>query len=292
MSASSRAGRSQRLQGMVCVVTGGARGIGRAIVERFLVEGARVACLDVSAERLKVAVAEMSAAAAASAAAAVSTADTRSSGSTGAGSVASESGVRQVLRGYAADVSNREQVRATFAQIENDFGEPIGALVNNAVWAKFQLLADVDEVTLDRMLGVGLKGLIWTTQAVQPQMQRRGGGSIINLCSISMARAIPRSSVYSALKAGVGGLTLSSAIELSPLGIRVNAIVPGMVGTPASLAQFDAPTLAVRQAAMPLGRFGEPSEIAAVAAFLASDDSAYVQATAITVDGGWSVVAN
>jgi 3-oxoacyl-[acyl-carrier protein] reductase len=93
------------------------------------------------------------------------------------------------------------------------------------------------------------------------------------------------------LKAGVMGLTRAAAVELSPHRIRVNAITPGMIGTEASLAQFDDATIAKRTAQMPLGRFGEASEIASVAAFLACDDSSYVQGATIVADGGWTIAA-
>lgn len=251
---------ARRLADTVCVVTGAARGIGLAIVERFAAEGGRIACMDVGATRLQ---------------------------ETVAGLV--ERGIE--ARGYAADVSRREAVAAAFEAVERDFTAPVGVLVNNAVWARFQPLADVDEEAASRMLDVGLKGLIWTTQAAVPQMKRRGAGAIINLSSTSALQAMTHSMVYAAMKAGVLGLTRAAAVELSPHRIRVNAIVPGMIGTPASIAQFDDATVAARLSAMPLGRFGEPQEIAAVAAFLASDDSRYVQGAEIVADGGWTIAA-
>jgi 3-oxoacyl-[acyl-carrier protein] reductase len=248
------------MRDVVCVVTGAARGIGLAIARRLAAEGGRVACLDVSARRLDPAVAELSAEGLA-------------------------------VRGYAADVGSRSAMADTLAAVERDFGAPIGVLVNNAVWARFQPLSDIDEATVDQTLNVGLKALLWTMQAAVPQMLRRGSGSVINLSSTSALRGMADSMVYAAMKAGVLGLTQAAAIELSPQRIRVNAIVPGMVGTPASKAQFDEATLAARQARMPLGRFGEPEDIAAAVAFLASDDSLYVQGTQLVVDGGWTVAA-
>src|SRR5574340_559798 len=94
----------------------------------------------------------------------------------------------------------------------------------------------------------------------------------------------PSGFVYAAMKAGVLGLTRAAAVELSSDRIRVNAVIPGMVGTPASKAQFDDATLAAREAAMPLGRFGDPQDIAAAVAFLAGDDARYVQGAEIVVD--------
>lgn len=249
---------NRRLREVVCVVTGAARGIGLAIVERLAAEGGRVACLDVSARRLEPAIAGLAA-----------------------------RGFD--VRPYAADVGSRPAIADTLAAVERDFGAPVGVLVNNAVWARFQPLEQIDEETVERMLTVGLKALLWTLQAAVPQMKRRGGGSVINLSSTSALQALTDSMVYAAMKAGVLGLTRAAAVELSPHRIRVNSIVPGMVGTPASKAQFDEATLARRLTQMPLGRFGEPEEIAAAVAFLASDDSLYVQGTQLVVDGGWTV---
>lgn len=249
-----------RLKDRVCVVTGAARGIGLAIAQRFGQEGARVACVDVSARRLDPEVADLV-----------------------------DKGVE--TRGYAVDVGRRCDVQAMFERIESEFGAPVAVLINNAVWARFQPLAEIDAETVDRMFACGVSGLIWTMQAAATQMERRGGGSIVNLSSVSAFHPAKDSIAYSALKAGVVGLTRAAAIELSAKNIRVNAIAPGMIGTPASLAQFDDATIATRQAQMPLGRFGQPEEIAALAAFLASDDGSYVQGAMITADGGWTVAA-
>ena len=249
-----------RLKDRVCVVTGAARGIGLAIAQRFGEEGARLACVDVSARRLAPAVDELQ-----------------------------TKGFE--ARGYGVDVSARCDVQAMFTRIESEFAAPVAVLVNNAVWARFQPLEEIDEETAQRMFAVGVNGLIWTTQAAAPQMERRGGGAIVNLSSVSAFHPAKDSVAYSALKAGVVGLSRAAAVELAHKKIRVNVIAPGMIGTPASLAQFDETTLATRQAEMPLGRFGEPQEIAVLAAFLASDDASYVQGAVIVADGGWTVPA-
>jgi 3-oxoacyl-[acyl-carrier protein] reductase len=251
---------SAKLRDRVCVVTGAARGIGLAIAERFGREGGRLACVDVSAKRLEPAVAALK-----------------------------DKGFE--TRGYAVDIGGRDDVHAMFARIESEFAAPVAVVVNNAVWARFQPLAEIDADTAGRMFAAGAQGLFWTMQAAAAQMERRGGGSIVNLSSVSAFHPAKDSIVYSALKGAVVGLSRAAAVELSPKKIRVNVIAPGMIGTPASIAQFDQATLATRQAEMPLGRFGEPEEIAAIAAFLASDDASYVQGAVITADGGWTVPA-
>jgi 3-oxoacyl-[acyl-carrier protein] reductase len=249
-----------RLRDRVCVVTGAARGIGLAIAERFGDEGGRIACVDISARRLEPAVAGLK-----------------------------ERGVD--ARGYEVDIGKRDDVHTLFARIESEFATPVAVLVNNAVWARFEPLTQIEPDTVDRMFAVGLHGLIWTMQVAAPQMERRGGGSIVNLSSVSAFHPAKDSIAYSALKAGVVGLSRAAAIELSAKKIRVNVIAPGMIATPASIAQFDEVTLAKRQAEMPAGRFGEPEEIASLAAFLASDEASYIQGAVITADGGWTIPA-
>lgn len=248
----------RRLIGMPCVVTGAARGIGLAIAERLAVEGGKVALWDISERRLEPAVQALR-----------------------------DRGLPVV--GIACDVSDRAAVADAMARSAALLDGPVGVLVNNAVWARFVALEALDSDLVDRMLAVGLKAALWTTQAAVQQMRVRGGGSIVNLSSTTAYRPVALSAAYAAMKAGVMGLTRALAMELAADRIRVNTVIPGMVGTPASRAQFDEVTLARREAAMPLGRFGTPAEIAAAVAFLASEDGGYVHGAELVVDGGWTV---
>lgn len=248
----------QKMTGDIAVVTGAARGIGRAIAERFAADGARVACLDISLARIEAATAEM-----------------RIAGLD--------------VHPYAVDVSHRDEVHAAMQRIETELGGPVATLVNNAVWARYQSIEEIDETTWDQMFAVGLKGIIWSTQAAVVQMKRRGSGTVINLSSAAAVQGLKKSVAYCSLKAAVAGLTRASALDLAPYGIRVNAIAPGMIATPASLGKFDQTILDARVRNVPLGRFGKANEIAALASFLATAESSYINGALIMADGGLTI---
>lgn len=260
MNIAAQPQRTQRLQGRVAAVTGAARGIGRAIAERLATDGARVVCMDISATRIEQAVAEMKAAG-------------------------------HDVHARAVDVSQRDAVHACFSALEAELGVPLSVLVNNAAWIRYQAPEAIDNETLDRMLAVGVKALVWTLQAALSQLQRSGQGAVINICSTAALRATADSMAYCAVKGAVAGLTRAAAVDLGRLGVRVNAIAPAFVPTAAALANFGAEAVEKRRAGTPLGRLGEASEIAAVAAFLASDDSRFVNGELIAVDGGRSNAA-
>jgi len=159
------------------------------------------------------------------------------------------------------------------------------------MWTRFQPLDQIDEQTVNCTVAVGLKALMWGLQAAMPQMKRAGGGSVINLISTGAIRSVTNSIVYASLKAAALGFMRTAAVELSPHNIHVNTIMPGMISTLAAIGNYNTETLATRSRSVPLRRFCDVEEIASVAAFLASDDSRYLQGSEIVVDGGWSIAA-
>ncbi len=241
------------------IVTGGAKGIGYAVAERFLRDGARVVICDVD--------------------------DT-------AGEKAAEelSGLGDVIYAHT-DVGERLDVHNLLAATRDAFGE-IDILVNNAGILVAADFLELKEEDFDRVLRTNLKGAFLCGQAVARQMVARveeGGpaGTIINMSSINAVLAIANQVPYSISKGGVKQLTNVMAQALAPHGIRVNAIGPGSIATEmlASIAHNpDAKRRILSRT--PMGRIGEPSEMAAIAAFLASDDASYITGQTIYADGG------
>lgn len=245
---------STALAGRVGIVTGASRGLGRAIADRFAQAGASVLVLD-----LKPAWAEASA-----------DAITESGG---------------IAVGRACDVSDRDQVHAAVEFALAEFGR-LDVLVNNAMWNRYEQVADIQPETAARMLGVGFNGVVWGIQAAAPAMRATGGGAIVNIGSVSGQLGLPNALVYCGIKAAVAGLTRAAATELGPDGIRVNAIAPSTVATEGVLAMMGEETFARRVASTPLRRLGETSDIAEAALYLASDSAAFVTGQVLTVDGG------
>jgi NAD(P)-dependent dehydrogenase (short-subunit alcohol dehydrogenase family) len=243
----------------VAIVTGAARGIGFAIAERFVAEGARVVIADID---------------------------------TGAGEgAARQLGGRDRVRFVACDVGDAAAVRGLVEATLEAFG-PVEVLVNNAAILVGAEFLDLTEADFDRVLRVNLKGAFLCGQAVARQMVERvksgdAAGTIINLSSVNAVFAIPNQVPYSISKGGISQLTKVMALSLAPYGIRVNAIGPGSIMTEMLRTVIDSPEARRRiLSRTPLGRVGEPSEIAAVAAFLASDDASYITGQTIYADGG------
>jgi len=244
---------SGRLEGRVALVTGGGRGIGRAIVDAFAREGAAVGILDLKAE-----VSEPAAKA-----------------------VRAAGGKAIALVG---NVAKREDVFAAAAKLDEAFG-PTSILVNNAMWNRYGPLEDQDETMIGRMIDVGFKGVIWGYQAVVPQMRKAGGGAIVNIASPSAVIAMKHGIMYSAIKAAVAASTRSAAAEFGPDNIRVNAIAPGSTRTDGANMVVTEEGWERRRAKVPLGRLGEPKDIANAAVFLASDEASWISGDMLFVDG-------
>jgi 2-hydroxycyclohexanecarboxyl-CoA dehydrogenase len=247
-----------RLEGKTALVTGGASGIGAATARRLAAEGAQVAIGDVNEE--------------------------------GARSVAAE------LDGFACllDVSDAASVRAAVAASVDALGE-IDVLVNNAGTDRFSFFVNTDEELWDFVLGVNLRGVIAVTHAVLPKMQERRTGSIVNVASEAGRVGSQGSVVYSAAKAGVIGFTKAIAREAARYRVRSNAVAPGPIETPllnaapAMLGEIGERLKQGMVNATALGRSGEPEEVAAAIAFLASEDASYVTGQTLNVSGGLSM---
>lgn len=245
--------QGRRLEGRVALVTGGGRGIGRAICEAFAREGAAVGVLDLKPE--------ISAEA--------------------ADAISAAGGKALALVG---NVAKRQDVFDAADKTRQQFG-PITVLVNNAMWNRYGSLLEQDETTIGRMIDVGFKGVIWGYQAVVPQMQEAGAGSIVNIASPAALIAMKHGVMYSAVKAAVQASTRSAAAEFGPMNIRVNAIAPGSTRTDGANLVVDEAGWERRRQKVPLGRLGEPQDIANAAVFLASDESSWVSGDMMLVDG-------
>lgn len=249
---------TKSLAGRIALVTGASRGLGREIAMRLAGAGASVALLDRKAHWADDLAAEIEA-----------------------------GGSKAIALG--CDVSDRAALTEAFESAASALGG-IDIVVNNAMWTKYSPIEDIDAESLDRMLGVGIAGIIWGTQAAAKHMRARGGGSIINIASVSARLGLPNAMVYCGIKAAVEGMTRSSAIELALSGIRVNAVAPSTVATEGVRAMLDDATFEARVASTPLGRLGETSDIAEAVLFFAdSARSGFVTGQSLLVDGGISI---
>jgi glucose 1-dehydrogenase len=236
----------------VAIVTGASQGIGRACAERLVREGARVMLADVRPEGAQAAAA-----------------------------------LGDSARFVLADVSVKADVEAMLAATLASFGQ-VDILVNNAGVPHAAGFFELTEEDFDRVLRVNLKSMFLCSQAVAREMVKRKTGCIINMSSVNAELAIPNQIPYVVSKGGVNQLTRVSALALAEHGIRVNAIGPGTILTElAKQAVMDSPearrTILSRT---PLGRCGEPEEVAGIAAFLASDDASYMTGQTLYADGG------
>ena len=240
------------LVGRTAVITGGARGLGYAVGERFIAEGARVVLGDVNAEA------------------------TRAAAETLGGPV--------FARPFVCDVTSGAEVDSLVAAAVEAFGS-LDIMVNNAGITRDATLRTMTEQQFDEVIAVHVKGSWNGTRAAAAIMREQRSGAIINMSSISGKVGLIGQTNYSAVKAGIVGLTKAAAKELAHLGVRVNAIAPGLIRSAMTEAMpqriWDA-----KLAEIPMGRAGEPAEVAAAALFLASDLSSYMTGTVLEVTGG------
>lgn len=246
--------RGSVLDGKVAVVTGGARGIGRAICERLAADGVHVVVNYPNDE------------------------------DDGAATVAAIGARAIALR---ADVSRKDEVDAMFATVLEQHGR-VDILVNNAGICPFSEFLEIGEELWDRVHAVNLKGAFLCSQAAARAMLDRGeGGRIVSVSSISALVGGALQVHYTPTKAGIRSLMQSLAIVLGPHGITCNSVLPGTIGTDIN-AQFfeDAETKRQYETRIPIGRLGTPADIAGAVAYLVSDEAAYVNGADLLVDGG------
>lgn len=239
-----------RLKGKVVIITGGAGGIGKETSRLFVKEGALVAIFDVSQEGIDAAVAEIG-------------------GNT---------------KGYVVDVARFDDVSKNVQQAIADFGH-IDVLINAAGITRDGFLTKMDVADWDKVIAINLTGPFNCTKAVAPHMMERGTGNIINVSSVVGVYGNIGQTNYSATKAGLIGLTKTWAKEFAKKGMRVNAIAPGFIKTPMTAKMPDKVVQMVVDKT-PMGRMGEPIEIANALLFLASDESSFVTGHILQVDGG------
>jgi 3-oxoacyl-[acyl-carrier protein] reductase len=240
------------LTGQTAVVTGGAQGLGFAIAERFISEGARVVLGDVDLGAMQ--------------------------------SAAKQLGGDDVALAVRCDVTQAGEVDALVAAALERFGS-LDVMVNNAGITRDATMRKMTEEQFDQVIAVHLKGTWNGIRAASAIMRENKRGAIVNMSSISGKVGLVGQTNYSAAKAGIVGMTKAAAKELAYLGVRVNAIAPGLIRS-AMTEAMPQHIWDQKVAEVPMGRAGEPSEVASVALFLASDLSSYMTGTVMEVTGG------
>jgi 3-oxoacyl-[acyl-carrier protein] reductase len=183
------------------------------------------------------------------------------------------------------NIASREGMRAAI-QRSFEHGKRFDILVNNAAWVRYQAIPEIMSETVERMLDVGFKSVIWSLQEAVAVMDPERGGAIVNVASVAALRSAANSVVYSGIKSGILGITRAAAAELGARNIRVNAVCPSAVPTEGTQRNRNAERDANRIARTPLGRLGTVEDIARSICFLASDDAGFITAQALAVDGG------
>jgi 3-oxoacyl-[acyl-carrier protein] reductase len=249
-----------KLKDQVALVTGGSRGIGRAIVQALAAEGARVAFVyrgnQAAAESLVQAV--------------------RQAGGT--------------ILPHQADVTDTAAAQACVERIEKEWG-PVNVLVNNAGVIRDDLFVRLEPDAWNTVLQTNLGGTYNFCRAVAYSMMKQRRGRIINVSSVAATHVNPGQTNYAASKGAVNAFTRALAVELAPRGVTVNAVAPGFIETDMSEAVRNKAGEFIQKKVIPMRRFGQPDDIANVVVFLASEDSSYMTGQVLTVDGGLSLGA-
>lgn len=237
---------------MKILITGGSRGIGRAMVERFCADGHTVAFI-------------------------------YNQSSDAASELVSKTGAAAIR----ADIKNAQEANDAIDTALTAMGG-IDVLINNAGISQFKLLSDVTNAEWDDMLGVNLSGAFYVTRRVIPYLVRQQSGRIIMIGSMWGKVGSSCEAHYSATKAALRGMTMALAKELGPSNITVNCIEPGVIATEMN-ASLDGAAIDSLCEETPLGRIGKPSEVASLAAFLASDEASFITGQCIGIDGGYAI---
>jgi NAD(P)-dependent dehydrogenase (short-subunit alcohol dehydrogenase family) len=239
------------LTGKRAFITGAGGGIGAAIGSMFAAQGATVALADIN------------------------------------GPLVAETASRiPGAHAVVVDVANRQ---ALAAAIDGFAGGGLDIMVNNAVKFHYALLTDMEEDVVEQMIDTGLKGALWSIQAATPHLVANGGGSVINLSSMALAIAVRHTAVYTAIKGAIDALTRQQAVELAVQGIRVNALAPGTVPTPATSARLDEAGWELRRTRSPIRRVVSDTDVAAAATFLASDQALSITGVTLKIDGAVTI---
>jgi 3-oxoacyl-[acyl-carrier protein] reductase len=244
------------LDGRVALVTGGARGIGKAIALKLAQQGAKVAIVDVA--------------------------------DGGAGTAMEiEQATKSATAFFKADISKEAEARAAAAAVEQALG-PVDILVNNAGITRDNILLLMDEGQWDAVMAVNLKGTFLITKACLRGMIKRRHGSIVSISSVVGRRGNAGQANYSAAKAGLIGFTKSLAREVASRNVRVNAVAPGYIETEMTAALPEAARKTLIEQ-IPLGRIGTPETVADAVAFLAGDTASFITGAVLAVDGGLGI---
>ena len=243
-----------RFDGQPILISGAGRGLGEGIAKHLASEGAVVGVADVNGQTARDVTAAI------------------------------ESGGGKAFA-YEADLGRRQAFFDVAEAFAKDAG-PLRAVINNASVLVYEPIEQVTEETLDRMLSAGLKSVFWGVQAFLAHRDENAAGNILNYSSPVAYRGRPNTGAYTTIKAGIAGLTKVLAGELGPRGIRVNAIAPGSVPTPATEGFVTPEQYEQRARNIPLRRNGTPDDVAKAVAFLLSDDAAFVNGAMLAIDGG------